>query len=77
MKTNANNRSHVIDQPIPSIPNPGVEILLADASVAQLHVLLEGLRPGVEVHLISAHDETLMENYGRRIIRLKEGQFAS
>jgi cell division transport system ATP-binding protein len=27
--------------------------------------------------LISAHDETLMENYGRRIIRLKEGQFAS
>ncbi len=27
--------------------------------------------------LISAHDETLMEDYGRRIIRLREGQFAS
>ena len=31
---------------------------------------------GVTV-LISAHDETLMEDYGRRIIRLKEGQFAA
>ncbi|WP_174873589.1 cell division ATP-binding protein FtsE [Vogesella oryzae] len=31
---------------------------------------------GVTV-LISAHDETLMEDYGRRIIRLREGQFAS
>ena len=30
---------------------------------------------GVTV-LISAHDETLMEDYGRRIIRLREGQFA-
>jgi cell division transport system ATP-binding protein len=27
--------------------------------------------------LISAHDETLMEDYGRRIIRLREGQFAA
>jgi hypothetical protein len=59
MKTNANNRPSVVDQPIPSIPHQGVEILLADASVAQLHVLLEGLRPGVEVHLISAHDDAL------------------
>lgn len=31
---------------------------------------------GVTV-LISAHDETLMEDYGRRIIRLREGRFAS
>ncbi|KZE34871.1 cell division ATP-binding protein FtsE [Crenobacter luteus] len=31
---------------------------------------------GVTV-LISAHDETLMEDYGRRILRLREGQFAS
>ena len=31
---------------------------------------------GVTV-LVSAHDETLMEDYGRRIIRLREGQFAS
>ena len=31
---------------------------------------------GVTV-VISAHDETLMEDYGRRIIRLKEGQFAA
>jgi len=31
---------------------------------------------GVTV-IISAHDETLMEDYGRRIIRLREGQFAS
>ncbi|MOA33593.1 Cell division ATP-binding protein FtsE [compost metagenome] len=31
---------------------------------------------GVTV-LISAHDETLMEDYGRRIIRLREGQFAA
>ena len=31
---------------------------------------------GVTV-LISAHDESLMEDYGRRIIRLREGQFAS
>lgn len=27
--------------------------------------------------VISAHDETLMEDYGRRIIRLREGQFAA
>ncbi|MCW3481738.1 cell division ATP-binding protein FtsE [Neisseriaceae bacterium JH1-16] len=31
---------------------------------------------GVTV-LISAHDETLMEDYGRRILRLKEGQFTA
>lgn len=31
---------------------------------------------GVTV-VISAHDETLMADYGHRIIRLKEGQFAS
>lgn len=31
---------------------------------------------GVTV-MISAHDETLMEDYGRRIIRLREGQFAA
>ncbi|CUA83886.1 cell division ATP-binding protein FtsE [Gulbenkiania indica] len=31
---------------------------------------------GVTV-VISAHDETLMEDYGRRIIRLREGQFAT
>ncbi len=31
---------------------------------------------GVTV-IVSAHDETLMEDYGRRIIRLREGQFAS
>jgi cell division transport system ATP-binding protein len=31
---------------------------------------------GVTV-VISAHDETLMEDYGRRIIRLKEGQFSA
>ncbi|WP_054286767.1 cell division ATP-binding protein FtsE [Gulbenkiania mobilis] len=31
---------------------------------------------GVTV-VISAHDETLMEDYGRRIIRLREGQFAA
>jgi len=31
---------------------------------------------GVTV-LISAHDETLMEDYGRRILRLKEGQFSA
>jgi cell division transport system ATP-binding protein len=27
--------------------------------------------------VISAHDETLMQDYGHRIIRLKEGQFSS
>ncbi|AXK40801.1 cell division ATP-binding protein FtsE [Crenobacter cavernae] len=31
---------------------------------------------GVTV-LVSAHDETLMEDYGRRILRLREGQFAA
>lgn len=31
---------------------------------------------GVTV-VISAHDESLMEDYGRRIIRLREGQFAA
>lgn len=31
---------------------------------------------GVTV-LISAHDETLMSDYGHRILRLKEGQFSS
>lgn len=31
---------------------------------------------GVTV-MISAHDETLMEDYGRRIIRLREGQFSA
>lgn len=31
---------------------------------------------GVTV-VISAHDETLMEDYGRRIIRLREGQFCA
>jgi cell division transport system ATP-binding protein len=31
---------------------------------------------GVTV-IISAHDETLMEDYGRRILRLREGQFAA
>lgn len=31
---------------------------------------------GVTV-LISAHDETLMSDYGHRILRLREGQFAS
>lgn len=31
---------------------------------------------GVSV-VISAHDETLMEDYGRRILRLKAGQFTS
>lgn len=31
---------------------------------------------GVTV-VISAHDETLMEDYGRRIIRLREGQFSA
>jgi len=37
----------------------GTEILLADASVEQLAVLLDGLRPGVEVHLIHPHDDAL------------------
>lgn len=31
---------------------------------------------GVTV-IISAHDESLMEDYGRRILRLREGQFAA
>ena len=37
----------------------GIEILLADASVEQLAVLLDGLRPGVEVHLIHPQDDAL------------------
>ncbi|NDE05564.1 MAG: DUF4347 domain-containing protein, partial [Flavobacteriia bacterium] len=37
----------------------GIEILLADASVEQLAVLLDGLRPGIEVHLIHPHDDAL------------------
>jgi len=40
-------------------PTAGLEILLADASVEHLHVLLNGLRPGVKVHLISPLDNPI------------------
>jgi cell division transport system ATP-binding protein len=60
-------------------------ILLADEPSANLdracaldimELLKSFHQSGVTV-LISAHDETLMEDYGRRILRLKEGQFAT
>ena len=50
---------------------------LARASALDIMELFKSFHQvGVPV-VISAHDETLMEDYGRRIIRLKEGQFAA
>jgi hypothetical protein len=37
----------------------GLEILLADASVEHLHVLLNGLRPGVQICLITPQDNPI------------------
>lgn len=60
-------------------------ILLADEPTANLdrdcaHDILELFKSfhqvGVTI-IISAHDETLMTDYGRRILRLKNGQFTS
>lgn len=60
-------------------------ILLADEPTANLdsdyaHDILELFKSfhqvGVTI-LISAHDESLMADYGRRILRLKHGQFTA
>ncbi|AZN37679.1 cell division ATP-binding protein FtsE [Iodobacter ciconiae] len=60
-------------------------ILLADEPTANLdrdyaHDILELFKSfhqvGVTI-VISAHDETLMADYGRRILRLKNGQFTA
>lgn len=58
-------------------------ILLADEPSANLDrdcaldimELLQSFHQSGVTVLISAHDETLMEDYGRRILRLKSGQF--
>jgi cell division transport system ATP-binding protein len=60
-------------------------LLLADEPSANLdracaldimELLKSFHQSGVTV-LISAHDETLMEDYGRRILRLKSGEFTA
>ncbi|KAF0812346.1 Cell division ATP-binding protein FtsE [Andreprevotia sp. IGB-42] len=60
-------------------------ILLADEPTANLdrdnaHDILELFKSFHQVGVtlvISAHDETLMADYGRRILRLKNGQFTA
>ncbi|WP_035054677.1 cell division ATP-binding protein FtsE [Andreprevotia chitinilytica] len=60
-------------------------ILLADEPTANLdrdnaHDILELFKSFHQVGVtlvISAHDETLMSDYGRRILRLKNGQFTA
>lgn len=60
-------------------------ILLADEPTANLdrdyaHDILDLFRSFHQVGVtlvISAHDETLMADYGRRILRLKNGQFTA
>ncbi|WP_432722954.1 cell division ATP-binding protein FtsE [Jeongeupia wiesaeckerbachi] len=60
-------------------------ILLADEPTANLdrdyaHDILELFKSFHQVGVtlvISAHDETLMADYGRRILRLKSGQFSA
>ncbi len=60
-------------------------ILLADEPTANLdrdyaHDILELFKSFHQVGVtlvISAHDETLMADYGRRILRLKNGQFSA
>lgn len=60
-------------------------ILLADEPTANLdrdnaHDILELFKSFHQVGVtlvISAHDETLMADYGRRILRLKHGQFTA
>jgi len=60
-------------------------ILLADEPTANLdrdyaHDILELFKSFHQVGVtlvIAAHDETLMADYGRRILRLKNGQFTA
>lgn len=64
---------------------PRTSILLADEPTGNLDrayaldimELFKSFHQAGMTIIISAHDETLMADYGRRILRLKEGQFTA